>query len=860
MGLRGWLYGLSQGVGANGRRNAEPAEGIAVMDLPRGGGGSRPRLLRRIEDAVGLVVVWGPSGSGKSVLVRNWAERLAESALVWIGPPRSEVDPAEYWTALVDLIAGLNAAPAAVVLDLPDQLQDPQAWHQLLRLAAQRPGVKVVAIVRDASMFWEHVYVARGVEFVTPRDLRLDAREIHEWFGAAGHPLGMHACSNLAEAASGHAALVDGALRADRMFDIDFEGGPDKVEDALEQLARQYVEQGLLGQEGVGALASTAAILGCAREVTEDAAFMLGGADAVTALPMLERAGLLVRRPDGDGYVREFVPAVRRRLAQFARSQGNVAGTIGAIARHAVQSGDYTSALWYATEAEDWPLVVTILDSHWPEIIAEDLKVAGQALRRMPPASAAERPAIHAARSLLKVFHARHWWRTREMADALELIEPIERIDGGHSQAESLLAGTMRSVVLRLFGDFEGAATLAQRLDTLAGEQEHSTSAHAVGVDPHLPLLRLHWGLASFLHGDHVRAAELFQRAYHDSGTGYHGLLARNAESLLALHYAVLGEPNMARRWLQAETTASGALGWLGPAARVPDLTARALTALDRTDLEEASVHLAEIGEPSDTLESWAFVVYARCLMDLDRGDPEVGLDRLRRMHIIFDGWAGPHSLAEPLLCSTAVDLATAAGRPADARERTRLDTLSLHPLVRAARARAALQAGAPHDALADCAELERAHGGYTRVRLSSLVVTALALHEIGDLARAATAWNRAVALSQSTGLLRPFNLATSEVLDQLIPHGARGLAAGPIDGNLDGELQAALQPPPVELTERERAVLSRLDGIETVGAIAAALFVSPNTVKTQLQSLYRKLGTHSRRETVAEAHRIGLI
>jgi LuxR family maltose regulon positive regulatory protein len=41
---------------------------------------------------------------------------------------------------------------------------------------------------------------------------------------------------------------------------------------------------------------------------------------------------------------------------------------------------------------------------------------------------------------------------------------------------------------------------------------------------------------------------------------------------------------------------------------------------------------------------------------------------------------------------------------------------------------------------------------------------------------------------------------------------------------------------------------------------IAAELFLSPNTVKTHLRHLYRKLGAHSRREAVQCARAIGLL
>ncbi len=63
-----------------------------------------------------------------------------------------------------------------------------------------------------------------------------------------------------------------------------------------------------------------------------------------------------------------------------------------------------------------------------------------------------------------------------------------------------------------------------------------------------------------------------------------------------------------------------------------------------------------------------------------------------------------------------------------------------------------------------------------------------------------------------------------------------------------------------VTLTARELDVLRELPNLRTVDEIADSLFVSINTVKTHLRSVYRKLGVTSRRGAVAEARRTGLL
>jgi LuxR family transcriptional regulator, maltose regulon positive regulatory protein len=62
------------------------------------------------------------------------------------------------------------------------------------------------------------------------------------------------------------------------------------------------------------------------------------------------------------------------------------------------------------------------------------------------------------------------------------------------------------------------------------------------------------------------------------------------------------------------------------------------------------------------------------------------------------------------------------------------------------------------------------------------------------------------------------------------------------------------------EPTERELVVLRLLDDELTTRQIAERLYVAPSTVKTQLKSIYRKLGVSSRGDAVEEAHARGLI
>ena len=69
----------------------------------------------------------------------------------------------------------------------------------------------------------------------------------------------------------------------------------------------------------------------------------------------------------------------------------------------------------------------------------------------------------------------------------------------------------------------------------------------------------------------------------------------------------------------------------------------------------------------------------------------------------------------------------------------------------------------------------------------------------------------------------------------------------------------AAASRKEVPLTEAERHVLTRLDSSKTLGETAEELFISPNTLKTHLRRIYRKLGVANREQALERARMMGL-
>jgi LuxR family maltose regulon positive regulatory protein len=61
-------------------------------------------------------------------------------------------------------------------------------------------------------------------------------------------------------------------------------------------------------------------------------------------------------------------------------------------------------------------------------------------------------------------------------------------------------------------------------------------------------------------------------------------------------------------------------------------------------------------------------------------------------------------------------------------------------------------------------------------------------------------------------------------------------------------------------LTEREQAILRLLPRPISQRQLANTLFVTPNTLKTHLRAIYRKLGVTSRDKAIIRAHELSLL
>ncbi len=149
--------------------------------------------------------------------------------------------------------------------------------------------------------------------------------------------------------------------------------------------------------------------------------------------------------------------------------------------------------------------------------------------------------------------------------------------------------------------------------------------------------------------------------------------------------------------------------------------------------------------------------------------------------------------------------------------------------------------------------------------RISALLAGAVAHRRLGQASEAAELVEEALALAEPDDACGPFVAAGPAVrsaLTVLISPTSRCAAfAGRILDRFDGRTTRRATPlANTALTESELAVLRFLPSHMTNQEIAESLFLSINTIKTHLSSVYRKLGVVNRRQAIAQGRRLELL
>jgi LuxR family maltose regulon positive regulatory protein len=243
----------------------------------------------------------------------------------------------------------------------------------------------------------------------------------------------------------------------------------------------------------------------------------------------------------------------------------------------------------------------------------------------------------------------------------------------------------------------------------------------------------------------------------------------------------------------------------------------------------------------------------------LARGRPDAALRATAAAAAVPTDVASPWARCEAALVVSAVRLGE--GDPDAAVEALR-EAADGHPAGAVGEARARLAAGDRRAALAmlDMAVADRRAGPAVRVRAA--LVRARAAYGEGDDAATRRLLADALRGARRDRLRRPFREAGPWIEPFLASSALRCLAVGWLVPDGQGPApETAAEPVMTErLSGREHDVLTRLAQVMSTDEIAADLYVSVNTVKTHLKSVYRKLGVNRRQDAVRRARRLGLL
>jgi LuxR family maltose regulon positive regulatory protein len=875
----------------------------AVAGGAAGGGGgaggvvSRPRLFGRLGAQARVSVVSASAGSGKTVLLRSWISRSGVAGrAAWVPAGRGERDPQRFWlsvlaalrvtaagsalvrelTAAPDLdgwviterlladLAPLNEALWLVVDDAHELGPETLAQLELLIMRAP-PGLRFVLAGRhDVRLGLHRLRLEGGLAEIREPDLRFTVAEARELFAAAG--VDLPEVAPLVERTEGWAAGL-------RLAALSLAGHPEPGRLAAEfsgteRTVAEYLLAEVLDRqnEPVRRLLLRTSIL--ERVNGELADLLTGDSGGERVLQYLEAANAFVVVLDAGRswfrYHHLFADLLRLELRRTAPDE--VAGLHQVAAEWFAGHGYPVEAVRHAQAAQDWDLATRLLADRWPGLYLDGQAATVHGLLAGFPAGAsaadAELAAVAAGDELARgSLEAAEWY--------LGLAERgLASVPTGRQGQAQLLLGMIRLLLARQRGNRPAVAEQARRLQAMAEAPEAARS----GLGEELPALALiSLGSVEFW------AARLEEAGRHlEQGVALARRIGRPYLEFTGLAYQAAIEFSRAfalavERGRQAAELAERH-GWADePAAGLASVLAgRVLIFQGRLEEAEPWVQRAERTLRAETDPATGLVIrLTRGVLELARGRDADALAAFQAAEPLAARLAEPNLIVHANRSFLAQTLARLGET-----ERAEQFLAALADqdrnlgLMRISLAALRLAQDDPPAAIAAVAPVLDGSAPVPRTMWlnQAFLLEAIARDALGDPAAAGRALERALDLAEPDGMLTEFLLHPAPGLLQR--HARHGTAHAALIADILSLLSRrklapppAGPPPPLEpLSDSELRVLRYLPTNLTAPEIARELYVSSNTVKSHMRSLYTKLGTHTRAEAVARARALGLL
>ena len=853
---------------------------MSVSDSPRVGAPAwrslpsaliRPRLFACLDRCSTLTVVDAPPGFGKRTLVAGWLYQggAPDHTVVWVPELTAssedslsecvlealalhpDVDIATEGSPFERVVRTFRGFETSCLLVLACVSANDSAavLERTLHLLDHCPRLDAIVCLPGNSTDMSEV-VARGLDstYIPASDLAFTVDEATRLLRAAGPERSDSECEVVCRVLGGVPALLSAATavarnRPQRL--VDSRGLPAP---ALERLVRTYVEN-RLGELDDAHRDFAYSVAAAHSVIADEATELTGVVDAGSRLAALAAAGLMIDSPFHNPHTWRWPDAVRSCVLEISRREkpGHADALLVELARAHREAGKPAEASIYAVEAGDWKTAVTIVEESWAHMVDRSFDVLVKVLRQIPDRELEDHPSVLAGRALFTQMLDEH-----SILYASLPTDPDELVELGKTPgaAQIVYVATVQTVTLRVSGEFGEAARLTLMLRPLV----QSILVHRPDdLGPQLSLLRVQWAITLQLAGHLTESTTVFRRAYRGAYAANIAFVVQNAAGSSALNWAVTGDNPRAREWLRTESHAEPTEGRWGEMVKVGGRAASALVHLDSLDLDRAVASLGELGVPRVSEELWGFVAYARAYYDLATGNAYDGLTDLHRLIASHHDLYGNGAFCRILLGAAEIDLHLALGNGNLARALA-AEAPKSHPVSVVTKGRVELFTGHPDVALKKLKRVPWTECGYPRAHLEALLVAANAHLDLGDENGALRSWQRACALAESLGNRRAFSALPDGLAQRLVDLGGPAIPGGPVESVFTEPVVH------VELSPRETDVLELLALGSTHADIAKKLFVSHNTIKTQLRSIYRKLDVHTRAEAIGRARDLRLL
>jgi DNA-binding NarL/FixJ family response regulator len=502
--------------------------------------------------------------------------------------------------------------------------------------------------------------------------------------------------------------------------------------------------------------------------------------------------------------------------------------------------------LQQALRSADYDAAVDILDSRWAELLSEHPAELAQAVSALPTATLQANPRWAMAITYLDRM------QTPGDARTLRVNAPVD-LSGGTGLLDVLADLTSRGASRRAAGDFAGALALADEAHArLTGAGEAAVTTLAVALSE----FHYQWGMTRELAGDFIGAAREYTAAFEFARATRHTVMQASAAAAIAWTHAIGGRVAAAEHWL-GQLPPNSTEEWWASRFTLPALYARVLVAADRLDFDEAAAALA-LADVRKSPERWAGYVFVRATLVQHQRNARTQLSAIdaRVAELPVEVISRGANLA--FLTIARASLFAFMGQ-LDAAKGI-IDAYSpvsskLDALVQIIDARVSLlRMDLPDAEVKADAVLS---SGVTAARVVSAALMLQAASS-ANIAKAVRSAEEALEIAEANSLVLNLSLAPRERLEPIfsrVDERFRALADRVLQASPSRPLAARFET----LTRRERAVVEETLRSTSIGDIAERLFVSPNTIKSQLRSIYKKIGVANRDELRAAAIESGL-